>query len=281
MNVWRCLVSLWFIGTMAQAATPEPVQMMSWNIRLDTAADKELAWPHRAQRVTQWLQQQQPDVLGLQEVLHHQLQQVQQALPDYQVVGVGRADGKTAGEYSPVLFNPRRFTLLDSGTFWFNPDNQIGLPGWDAALPRICSWVLLQDKQTQQQWRVLNLHLDHQGAEARRQSIRLLAAKLAAWPTGAIPVIMGDFNPAPDDGVVALMASALPQLQDVLAIHPGEGPATSFLGWHEAPEQAVRLDYMLVPAAAVQVSRALLVADDPTQRRSDHLALQAWFTSQN
>ncbi|WP_337842430.1 endonuclease/exonuclease/phosphatase family protein [Rheinheimera sp.] len=277
----RLSASIWLLAALfSSVIRAEPVQLISWNIRLDTAADKELAWPHRAGRVTGWLQQQQPDVLGLQEVLHHQLEQVKQALPGYGVVGVGRDDGKQGGEYSPVLYKQSRFELLDSGTFWLNPDNSVGKAGWDAALPRICSWVLLQDKQTKQQWRVLNLHLDHLGAEARRQSVQLVATKLAAWPQGAVAVVMGDFNPSGDDALLQVMQKALPQYQDVLALTPSTGPAYSYLDWYDKPEQGKRLDFMLVPKTRLSVQKAQLVADDLTNRRSDHLALQAWLQTQ-
>lgn len=133
---------------------------------------------------------------------------------------------------------------------------------------------------SQQQWRVLNLHLDHLGAEARRQSVQLVAAKLAAWPQGAVAVVMGDFNPSGDDGLLQSMQQALPQHQDVLVLKPGKGPAYSFLNWYDKPDQGVRLDFMLVPKAQLSVQKAQLVADDLKNRRSDHLALQAWLQIQ-
>jgi endonuclease/exonuclease/phosphatase family metal-dependent hydrolase len=301
---------LQLLSSMAIAA-PQPaagggysgaIRLLSWNIRLDTPADGADSWPYRAQGVIGVLQQQQPDVLGLQEVLWHQLVRLESALVGYQRVGVGRqqglADSRETGEFNPILFRRSRFTLLDSGTFWLNPQNQVGQPGWDAALPRICSWVLLQDKQNGQRWRVLNVHLDHHGSLARREAVLLLSRYLTEWqqqPAAAPAVLMGDFNPASGDGVLQTLASALPQQQDVLQVTPpSDGPAYSFYGWGETAARGVRLDFMLVPPAQVQVLQAQLLPvprpqpnqlprhDRPEQRQpphsgrwSDHLPLSA------
>ncbi len=299
-----------FITTMAVAASlpesnaghAETIRLLSWNIRLDTPADGADSWPYRAQGVIGVLQQQQPDVMGLQEVLWHQLVRLESALVGYQRVGVGRqqglADSRETGEFSPILFRRSRFTLLDSGTFWLNPHNQVGKPGWDAALPRICSWVLLQDKQNGQRWRVLNVHLDHHGRQARREAVLLISRHLQQWqqPPAAAPVVlMGDFNPASGDGLLQTLATALPQQQDVLQLKPAaDGPAYSFYGWGETATKGVRLDFMLVPPAQVQVMQAQLLLvprlqQDQTQRNdrpqqgqpphggrwSDHLPLTA------
>lgn len=266
-----------------------PVKTVSWNIRLDTPNDAELAWPHRAGKVIQQLQQQQPDIVGLQEVMLHQLVRIESAMPGYQRIGVGRDDGKDAGEFSPLFVRSSRFVIKNSGTFWFHPSwlpdtptqqgpEQIGQPGWDAALPRICSWALLEDKQSGKQLRVLNLHLDHQGAEARRESIKLIAAKIQHWQqTSAAPVVvMGDFNPSAGDGLLAQIETSLPQYQDVLAFTTKpQGPDYSFIPWRGTETDAVRLDFMLLRKDQFKVPAAGIIADGPPTQYSDHLALWA------
>lgn len=265
-----------------------PVKAVSWNIRLDTPNDAELAWPHRAGKVIQQLQQQQPDIFGLQEVMLHQLVRIESAMPGYQRIGVGRDDGKNAGEFSPLFIRSSRFVIKDSGTFWFHPSwlpasqatstGLIGTPGWDAALPRICSWALLQDKQSGKQLRVLNLHLDHQGAEARRESIKLIAAKIQHWQqrSAAPVVVMGDFNPAAGDGLLAQIQSSMPQYQDVLALTTKpQGPHYSFIPWRGTEADAARLDFMLLRKDQFKVPAAGILADVPPTQLSDHLALWA------
>lgn len=283
----------------ASAAIAEPIKAVSWNIRLDTPNDAELAWPHRAGKVINQLQQQAPDIIGLQEVMVHQLVRLESALPGYQRIGVGRDDGKNAGEFSPLLIRRDRFVILDSGTFWFHPSwlpdastqqgpeqigheligfGLIGKPGWDAALPRICSWALLKDKQSGKTLRVLNLHLDHQGAEARRESVKLIAAKIQHWQrTSHAPVVvMGDFNPSAGDGLLAQIQTSLPQYQDALALtKTPQGPNYSFIPWRGSAADAVRLDYMLLRADQFKVPAAGILTDGPPTQYSDHLALWA------
>ncbi|MFC0047398.1 endonuclease/exonuclease/phosphatase family protein [Rheinheimera tilapiae] len=283
----------------ASAAIADPIKAVSWNIRLDTPHDAELAWPHRAGNVIRQLQQQQPDIVGLQEVMFHQLVRIESAMPGYQRIGVGRDDGKNAGEFSPLLIRSSRFAVIDSGTFWFHPSwlpdaptqhgpeqigseliglGLIGQPGWDAALPRICSWALLQDKHSGKALRVLNLHLDHQGALARRESVQLIAAKINNWQqsSNAPVIIMGDFNPAAGDGLLAQIQKSLPQYQDALELTAKpQGPSYSFIPWRGTEADAVRLDFMLLRGDQFKVPAAGIIADGPPTRNSDHLALWA------
>ncbi len=293
---WCAVLALLLFSSAVLADT---VKALSWNIRLDTPNDAELAWPHRAGKVIQQLQQQQPDIFGLQEVMFHQLVRIESAMPGYQRIGVGRDDGKNAGEFSPLFIRSSRFVIEDSGTFWFHPSwlpdapmqqgpeqighglighGLIGKAGWDAALPRICSWALLQDKQSGKQLRVLNLHLDHQGAEARRESIKLIAAKVRHWQqrSAAPVVVMGDFNPSAGDGLLAQIQMSLPQYQDALAqTKTPQGPNYSFIPWRGSEADAVRLDYMLLRSDQFKVPAAGILADGPPTQHSDHLALWA------
>lgn len=284
---------------IAAGAVAEPIKAVSWNIRLDTPNDAELAWPHRAGKVITALQQQAADIVGLQEVMLHQLVRIESAMPGYLRIGVGRDDGKNAGEFSPLLIRSSRFAIKDSGTFWFHPSwlpdaptqlgpeqigseligpGLIGKPGWDAALPRICSWALLEDKQSGKSLRVLNLHLDHQGAEARRESVKLIAAKIQHWQqaSNAPVIIMGDFNPAAGDGLLAQIQTSLPQYRDALELTAKpQGPSYSFIPWRATETDAVRLDFMLLRTEQFKVPAAGIIADGPPTQYSDHLALWA------
>jgi endonuclease/exonuclease/phosphatase family metal-dependent hydrolase len=223
----------------------------------------------------------------------HQLVRIESAMPGFQRIGVGRDDGKNAGEFSPLFIRSSRFAIKDSGTFWFHPswapdiastgteqigDELIGKAGWDAALPRICSWALLEDKHSGKALRVLNLHLDHQGALARRESVQLIAAKVRHWQqSSAAPVvIIGDFNPAAGDGLLAQIQSSLPQYQDALELTAKpQGPSYSFIPWRGSEADAVRLDFILLRGDQFKVPAAGVIADGPPTRNSDHLALWA------
>src|SRR3546814_16618409 len=117
---------------------------MTYNIRLDLASDGDNAWPHRRKALTALVAYYAPDLVGMQEVLLHQKQQIEAHLPTYRFVGVARDDGRQAGEYSMLGYRPDRFTPLASGTFWLSPTPDRPAKGWGAAQPRIPSWARLR-----------------------------------------------------------------------------------------------------------------------------------------
>lgn len=113
--------------------------MISFNIRYNNPADGEHAWPLRKERVASLLRFHQADLIGMQEVLQGQLEDLRALLPEYAWVGVGRDDGKNAGEFSPIFYRASRFEVLDSGTFWLSETPElVASKSWDAAPPITC-----------------------------------------------------------------------------------------------------------------------------------------------
>ena len=111
---------------------------MSYNIRYDNPGDGVNAWPNRIEKVTALIRKHNPDLIGVQEALHHQLQDLVRLLPDYSYVGVGRDDGKEKGEYTAILFRNSRFGLLHDSTRWLSETPEVpGSKSWDAAITRI------------------------------------------------------------------------------------------------------------------------------------------------
>ena len=101
----------------APAMAQEPVTVVSFNIRYGTAQDGDHAWPNRRELVTAVIRDHAPQLVGIQEALRFQLDEIGAALPRYREVGVGRSDGKTAGEYAAILVDTTRFTIIGEGTF--------------------------------------------------------------------------------------------------------------------------------------------------------------------
>ena len=97
---------------LAAAPAPEPLAVMSFNIRYGTANDGENHWTKRRDMLFAVMRTENPDLVGLQEALRFQIDEILAAVPGYAVVGVGRDDGKAAGEMSAILFRsdalPRR-----------------------------------------------------------------------------------------------------------------------------------------------------------------------------
>jgi endonuclease/exonuclease/phosphatase family metal-dependent hydrolase len=184
----------------AKADPAGELAVMTFNIRYDNPGDGKNAWPHRRDDVAEFIKRQQPDLLGLQEALHGQIADLKERLGDaYDWYGVGRDDGKEKGEFAPVFFRRARFEIQDKGSFWLSetPD-KIGSKGWDAALPRVATWLKLKDKTTDKPLLFANVHFDHRGQQARRDSARLMRRKLLELAGDAPIVLVGDFNATPD-----------------------------------------------------------------------------------
>jgi len=178
---------------------PAPFRVMSFNIRYGTANDGENCWENRREMVVETIQAGAPDIIGLQEVLDFQADYLREALPDYDFVGVGRDDGVSAGEFVPIMFRSDVFKLVDVGHVWLSeqPDSP-GVRGWDAACPRMFTWVRLGFKKSPlNSIYVINTHFDHVGKRARRESAEMIRQTVEALGGKPI-VVMGDFNCGPN-----------------------------------------------------------------------------------
>lgn len=134
------------------------------------------------------------DIFGTQECLHHQLEDIKGSLPGFDYIGIGRDDGKEAGEYSAIFYNTQKFKLLDKGNFWMSTVTDKPNKGWDAVLPRICSWGKFKDVKSGFTFFFFNLHMDHIGVVARAESAKLVLAKVTEMAGNTPTILTGDFN---------------------------------------------------------------------------------------
>ncbi len=183
-------------GHAAWAQQALELKVGSYNIRYDNNGDREKGngWEHRLPVVVSIIQWEDVDVLGLQEVLVHQLKGLREGLSDYGSFGVGRDDGLEKGEFAPIFFKKNKFELLDSGVFWLSENPDKPSKGWDAALPRICTWVHLKERNTAKDFWFFNLHMDHVGIKAREESSHLVLRKMKELAGEKSVFLTGDFN---------------------------------------------------------------------------------------
>ena len=192
----KCFILL-AVMLMAFSVSAQDLVVGSYNIRNSNSGDTKNGngWERRCPVICDQVEWVGFDVFGMQEVKHNQLEDMLAGLPDYDYEGVGRDDGKQAGEYSPILYKKERFKKLEGGTFWISETpEKVGVKGWDAALPRICSYVHLQDKVTKKRFWFFNLHMDHVGVEARREGAKLIAKKITEMCGKEPAFVTGDFN---------------------------------------------------------------------------------------
>lgn len=168
----------------------------SYNIRYDNKDDsvKGNGWKQRCPVICELIQFHDFDIFGSQEVLDHQLKDMLSGLPRYNYIGVGRDDGATKGEYAPIFYKKDKFNLLKSGVFWLSTTTDHPNVGWDAVLPRICTWGEFEEKESGLRFWFFNLHMDHVGVEARKESAKMVL-NMIKEQCGTEPVIFtGDFN---------------------------------------------------------------------------------------
>ena len=193
LGVLNCVAAF---GAEREPSRSGELRVMSFNIRYGTARDGENHWSKRRDFVAETIRAFNPDLLGTQETLGFQKAFLQKKLPGYSSVGVGRNDGKAAGEMTAIFFRAKRFKKLKEGHFWLSKTPaRPGSKSWDSSLPRICSWVKLQDRKVKgKPILFLNTHFDHRGKQARFESAKLIRTQARKLGADCDVIITGDFN---------------------------------------------------------------------------------------
>ncbi len=186
LTIWICQV---------QSSEPTELIVASYNLRYDNDSDSKAGngWSTRYPVIAQLIRFHEFDIFGSQEGYRHQLDSLKAALPGYDYIGVGRDDGKEAGEHSAIFYRTDRFELVEHGDFWLSQTPDSPSVGWDAALPRLCSWGHFRVIATQKEFLFFNLHMDHVGQQARVESVKLVK-QMMKQPGGLPAILTGDFN---------------------------------------------------------------------------------------
>ena len=247
----------------------------TFNIRLQNDGDERagVGWSVRRDRVADYIKTNRIDIVGMQEVLHAQLEDLLARLPEYDYVGVGRTDGQTKGEYSPVFVLKEKFEVLEKGNFWLSETPEVpGSVGWDAALERIASYAKLRDKATGKVFMAVNTHFDHVGVKARRESAKLIMRKIQQIVGTRPAVVTGDFNVTEDDEAYKTMTtSQIVKFNDAYHMTPNHTGTT--YTWHEfchiSPLQCEKIDFIFItPNICVNLSH--IEVPNPEAILSDH-----------
>lgn len=269
------IVWLSFCTTFVSAQTE--VKVMSYNIRLDVASDGENRWDVRKDKVAGLINYYEPGFAGLQEVQHHQLAYLRTQLPEYAYIGVGRDDGKEAGEYSCIFYHKAGFEVIKQSTFWLAPTPDSVCFGWDAACRRVCTYALFQSKKTKQLFWVFNTHFDHRGDTARYESAKLVTRKIKELNTQNYPVIfMGDLNCRPGSEPITHISAMLNNAREHSATTPYGPPDTwNAFKFHEQPNGCI--DYIFTSKTKnIIVNKFATITDSYEMKYpSDHFPVMA------
>ncbi|PKK36972.1 endonuclease [Siphonobacter sp. SORGH_AS_0500] len=268
----KVLVLLWWGMTWIPGAFAQKTSMLtvaSYNLRYNTPNDGVNAWPNRKENVKAQVRYHDFDIFGTQEVLIGQLKDLLE-MKEYAYFGAGRDDGKEGGEHSAIFYKKDRFKVLDSGNFWLSETPEEPGKGWDATCcNRICSWVKLQDVQSRKQFYFFNVHFDHEGVVARRESGKLMVKKIKEITKGAPTFLTGDFNSTPDTEQIKEIQTLLNDSRSITEMAP-YGPEGTFNAFKFDAPLKTRIDYIFT-SKGIKVLKYGVLVDAKDQRYfSDH-----------
>lgn len=247
-----CLILI-LLGVTGKTVAQE-LRIMSYNIRYDNPGDGPNSWPNRKEYLIKQIAHYAPDVVGTQEGLIHQLEEMDQGLEKYAFFGVGRDRGGKEGEYSAVFYREDRVELVRQETFWLSETPEKPSKGWDAALNRVCTYGLFRHRQTGQSFYVFNTHFDHIGEQARLESVNLIIEKIKEFNREGVPSILtGDLNLEPESAPIIKLSA---NLEDTFT-HAGKnvyGPVGTFNGFNCDEHQDRRIDYIFTSPGDFEVS---------------------------
>jgi endonuclease/exonuclease/phosphatase family metal-dependent hydrolase len=247
---------------------------MSFNIRYGTAQDGDDAWSLRRERTFAVIRDAAPDVLSVQEALRFQLDEIGAEFPVYREVGVGRDDGKTAGEYAAILYRSDRLTPDSSGTFWLSDTPEApGSMSWGNRITRIATWAVLRERSTGRRFAVVNVHLDHESQPSRERGVALVLERLGRHAAGLPVLFTGDFNAGEDNAAVAAVTAA-GFVDTFRARHP-RAPFAGTFNAFRGDSTGAKIDYVFTRGGWL-VEHAAIVRTRPGGRdASDHFPVVA------
>jgi endonuclease/exonuclease/phosphatase family metal-dependent hydrolase len=247
------------------------LRLLTYNIRFDNPSDGENRWENRRDFLCKQIKFYEPDVLGTQEGLVHQLNFMDSVLDNYKYIGMGRDDGRFKGEFCAIFYNTNTLKLVSYSSFWLSTTPDTVSLGWDAALPRICTWAIFVHQKTKQRFMVFNTHFDHVGKQARVNSARLILEKIHSMNYNKLPVILlGDFNLEPESEAIQYISSVLVDAKSH-AVGVIFGPEGTFNGFDLCSQAKPRIDYIFVEKKSFNVLKYAVLSDSFQGRcPSDH-----------
>jgi endonuclease/exonuclease/phosphatase family metal-dependent hydrolase len=237
------LAPLFAVGAEEPAV---PLTVMSYNLRYASAVPPN-AWPTRRPLVAERIRRHQPDLLGTQEGLYHQLLDLEADLPEYAWLGLGR-EGGSRGEFMAIYYRKDRFTPVAYDHYWLSDTpGVIGSATWGNSVRRMVTWIRLREKESKREFYFVNTHFDHQSQPAREKSAKLVLQRCLSLSEKAPLILVGDFNAAAGKNPAYSTLVNSGGLTDAWNAAAKRSEQTqSFNGFHyPASKEGARIDWIL------------------------------------
>ena len=266
------LIALFFISVLnpVSFSFAQSMNIATYNIRFDNPNDIGNLWKDRAPHLVNLIKFHQMDIIGTQEGMYHQLEEIKKEL-GFSYVGVGRDKGGMEGEFSAVFYNPEKVKVLDQSTFWLSETPEYPSKGWDAALNRVCTWVKFESVDGKKFY-LFNIHYDHIGQKAREESSKLVIRKIKEINKENLPIVfIGDFNVMPDNPAYkTVLDNSDMQDSRLISKTPSIGNQGTFNGynWDKLPEGII--DHIFVSPNITVLRHGILTDNYGMKYPSDH-----------
>lgn len=276
----KTILYIFFLFETVNLSAQTTLNVMTFNIRLNLSSDSLNAWPYRKENLCSEILFHKADIIGVQEALPEQMNDMEILLRGYKYVGVGREDGNNKGEYSAIFYNAAKFEIIKSSTFWLSETpNAPGIKGWDAACARIITWAEMKFKQTGKSFFVFNTHFDHMGQVARRQSASMLLHAVDSIAGKTAAIVTGDFNAHPKDEPIQIITDRDNRLHltdsKSVSENPHYGPTGTFNGFGPKEISDEPIDYIFLKGKVQVLEHATISESWNGRFASDHFAVLA------
>ena len=240
-NILILILSGLFFVFNSCSNTSEKINIMTYNIRLDTENDGINMWDNRKEGIVSLIKEEDVDILGIQEALPDQIDYLSNQLKDYNYIGEGR-NGGNSGEYSAIYFKSEKISLKEEETFWLSETPRVPSIGWDAAINRIVTFGVFYIKNSKKELIVYNTHFDHIGKVAREKSAIMILNHITKnnYLDKSL-VVMGDLNANTDEPPIKVLSE---KLEDSFKMMPLKDSIGTFNGFDINSKLSDRIDYV-------------------------------------
>lgn len=272
------LLTCTLLAGLLQAADPAPLELkvMTYNLRYANKL-RPNAWPDRRPLMQALITREAPDVIGTQEGLYGQLQELAAELPAYAWIGLGRAGG-SKDEFAAVFYRHETLEPVAFDHFWLSdtPD-VVGSISWGHKYRRMVTWVRFRVRATGRVFEFWNTHFDHEVENARQKSAVLIRDRLAQVDQAMPLLLVGDFNCIAGQSPAYDLLTREAGLDDtwVLATRRQNEDLNTFNNFKPAQHERERIDWILARRPTAVPEAAIIDYPGAEPFPSDHFPVTA------